>query len=188
MPEDDEVTAAIRAAARRRTRVPTGRTQLAQDAPAPHLNHMIAQRGPRLTRAAIEAWDLRVRGQALIDIAHQFDISIEAAKLLIREAHEAIGEDLKDNVEQNRQLDLARIDGLLSTFYPAAKAGDDKAATLTLKCLERRAKLTGAEPDPSLITSRTNPQNVLVWIQAQLPNINRLVEALPVESAPGAPG
>jgi len=112
-------------------------------------------------------------------------LSLTAAKRLIREAHEAISEDLKENLAQNRSLDLERIDGLINTYYPAAKAGSIKAAMVTLKALERRAKLTGAEPDFQM--QKANPQNVLVWVQQQLPSINRIVDALPVEVAPGAP-
>jgi hypothetical protein len=51
-------------------------------------------------------------------------VSIEGAKELIRQAHAAIAEDLKENLEINRQLDLARIDGMLAVYYPQAKAGD----------------------------------------------------------------
>jgi hypothetical protein len=161
------------------------RTQLAREAPAPRLNHLIAKKGETAVHEALSAWDERLRGMAIVDIAHARGITITAAKHLIREAHEAIAEDLKENLDLNRRLDLDRIDGLLRTFYPAARFGDEKAANVTLKCLERRAKLTGAEPESS--PGRNHPENVLVWVQAQMPNITRLVEALPSELAPGAP-
>jgi hypothetical protein len=161
------------------------RTQLAQDAPAPRLSHLIAEKGERPVHEALSAWDERLRGIALVDIAFARGITIEGAKYLIREAHAAIHEDLKENLELNRRLDLDRIDGLLQTFYPAAKAGDEKSAGITLKCLERRAKLTGAEPEA--VPGRSHPENVLVWIQAQMPSITKLVDALPLELAPGAP-
>lgn len=158
---------------------------LTPDAPAPHLGDLIAELGPQRVLDALKAWDMRLQGQPINEVAHAFGLSIEGAKILIKEAHEAIREDLKESIEQNRSLDLARIDGLLQTWYPAAKAGDDKAAAITLKCIERRAKLTGTEPDERV--DRTQPRNVLVWVQQQLPSINRLVDSLPVELAPGAP-
>jgi hypothetical protein len=161
------------------------RTELAPGAPAPHLGQLIAELGPKRVEQALKAWDMRLQGTPIYEVAHEFNLSIEAAKTLIKEAHHAVAEDLKDNIEQNRALDLARIDGLLTTFYPAAKAGDDKAATITLKCIERRAKLTGTEPDERRPSNE--PRNVLVWVQNQLPSINRIVDSLPVELAPGAP-
>jgi hypothetical protein len=57
---------------------------------------------------------------------------------------------------------------------------------VVLKCLAQRSKLTGIEPQPD--PGRSNPQNVLVWIQNQLPSINRIVDALPLELPPQAPG
>lgn len=162
-------------------------TDLPVDAPAPATGDLIATRGQNSVTEALRAWEMRLNGAPITDVAHQMGLSIEAARVLIREAHAAISEDLKEALEQNRTLDLARIDGLLQTFYPAAKAGDDKAATVTLKCLERRAKLTGAEPGSS-VPSGASPQNVLIWIQSQMPAINRIVDALPAEEAPGAPG
>lgn len=161
------------------------RTELTPDAPAPRIGEMLQAYGPKGLESSLKAWDMRLRGKPITDIAHEFCLSIEAARILIKEAHEALREDLKENVDQNRALDLARIDGLLATFYPAAQAGDDKAAAITLKCIERRAKLTGTEPD--VPNPRTEPTNVLVWVQQQLPAINRIVDALPVELAPGAP-
>lgn len=161
------------------------RTELAPDAPAPRLSDLIAELGPKRVEQALKAWDMRLNGRPVHEVANEFGLSIESAKHLIKEAHEAIREDLKESMEQNRALDLDRIDGLLATYYPAAKAGDDKAAAIALKCIERRSKLTGTEPDDKRPSGE--PRNVLVWIQAQLPQINRLVDSLPVELAPGAP-
>jgi hypothetical protein len=161
------------------------RTQMAQDAPAPAIQALVDKNGKIPTAKALEAWDARVRGARLVDLSHEMGISIESVKLLIKEAHDAIHEDLKANLEQNRQLDLDRIDGLLGTYYPAAKQGDPDCANVVLKCLAQRSKLTGIEPPPD--PGRSNPQNVLVWIQNQLPSINRLVDSLPLELPPGAP-
>jgi DNA-binding CsgD family transcriptional regulator len=159
---------------------------LAPDAPAPRLAELAAEYGHGLTARALEAWGQRLQGATIIDVAHQLGISIESAKALIREVHEAIAEDLKENLEVNRSLDLARIDGLLATHYPRAKAGKVKSAQLVLRCLERRAKLTGVEPLPD--PGRSHPQSVLIWIQEKLPMINAIVNNLPPELPPSAPG
>ena len=162
------------------------RTELSPDAPAPRTARLIENQGHEPTEAALCAWEARIKGMPIIDVAHELGVSIVAAKALIRDAHAAIMEDLKENLDLNRQLDLGRIDGLLQVYYPLARAGDTDCAAVAIKCLQHRAKLVGIEalPDPG----RSNPQNVLIWIQNQLPNINKIVDALPVELPPAAPG
>jgi hypothetical protein len=156
------------------------RTQLAPDAPAPHTTDMIADWGQEPTTRAVEAWNARLSGMPIIDVAHQLGVSIELAKSLLREVHQAIYEDLKANVDLNRQLDLGRIDSIIQGHLPAAKEGDDKSANVVLRALQHRAQLTGqvAPPDPS---RGPGPNNVLVWIQQQMPSINRIVDSLPLE-------
>jgi len=85
----------------------------------------------------LSAWEMRIRGEPISDIAHTLGLSLEGAKRLIREAHDALADDLKENLAQNRSLDLERIDGLLRTFYAPGQEGSVKAALVTLKCLER---------------------------------------------------
>jgi hypothetical protein len=161
------------------------RTQLAPDAPAPRTNDLIAVHGAEPTTRALEAWAARINGAPIIDLAHQMGVSIESAKKLIKEVHDAIHEDLKENLALNRQLDLERIDGLLTRYYPQAKAGDTESAQVVLRALKHRAQLVGLEtpPDPG----RSHPENVMIWIQNQLPQINRLVDSLPLELPPSAP-
>jgi hypothetical protein len=162
------------------------RTQLPPDAPAPRLHDIIERDGEEPTAEALSAWESRVNGTPIIDIAHRLGLKIESAKKLIGEVHTAVHEDLKENLELNRRLDLERIDGMIQAFYPSARQGDVDCATVTLKCLQQRSKLTGIEapPDPG----RSNPQNILMWINTQMPNINRLVDSMPLELPPSAPG
>lgn len=160
--------------------------ELAPDAPAPRLGALVAEYGSELCARALEAWAARLRGDSIIDIAHQMGVSINAAKALITQAHAAVSEDLKANLEQNRSLDLARIDQLIGAHYPKALAGKIKSSQLVLRCLERRSKLTGIEPLPE--PNRGQQTNVLVWLQASMPNINKLVDQLPPELPPTAPG
>jgi hypothetical protein len=156
------------------------RTSLPPDAPAPHIEAIIADQGLEPTAEALKAWDARINGAPIIDVAHQMGVSIELAKKLINEVHAAIREDLKANLELNRNIDLHRIDQLILAYLPAAKAGDDKAAVVVLKALQHRAKLTGAEPTPEPVKS-ANVESVQAWIVNVLPSINRLVDELPRE-------
>lgn len=156
------------------------RTELCPDAPAPRVREFIQERGYELSTRATEAWAARLEGRAIVDVAHEMGVSLETAKALIKEAHAAIAEDLKEALDLNRQLDLGRIDGLLQSYYPQARQGDIDSANVVLKCLGHRAKLTGIEPPPQ--PGRTNePVNVLIWLQNQMPAINRIVDALPIE-------
>jgi hypothetical protein len=147
-------------------------------APAPRLEAAIQVRGPQVIADALRAWDARLNGEPVVNVAHTFGLSIEAAKALIREAHAAIAEDLKEAVNQNRELDLQRTDMILKSFLPGAKEGDRDCASIVLKALGHRSRLTGTEP-PS--PNQTRPENVLIWIQNQLPAINKIVDALPRE-------
>jgi hypothetical protein len=155
---------------------------LAADAPAPRLEALVADYGPEPCARALAAWEARLR--SIIDVAHGLGLSINAAKVLLKQVHEAVAEDLKENLEQNRSLDLARIDALLNAHYPKAKAGKVKSSQLVLRCLERRAKLIGIEPLPAPTTNHQT--NVLVWLREKMPNINSLVDSLPTELPPPA--
>jgi hypothetical protein len=161
-------------------------TLVSPDAPAPRTQSLIAKRGVEPTEQALDAWAARVQGKPIIDVAHELGVSIELAKTLIREVHEAIRDDLRDQLEVNRQLDLERIDGLIRTFYSQARQGCVDSAAITIRALQHRAKLTGIEPLPDPSRNK-EPQNVLIWLQAQLPRINQIVDALPHEMPPAAP-
>jgi hypothetical protein len=154
------------------------RTELAPDAPAPALNSVIATRGLDPTTRALEAWNARVAGAPIVDVAYQLGCSIELARELIAEVHRAVFEDLKANVDLNRQLDLYRIDSIIKAFLPGAKAGDPDAANVLLRCIGQRSKLTGQEPEGR---DSVRPTNVLVWLQQSLPSIHKIVDELPIE-------
>jgi hypothetical protein len=155
-------------------------TPLSPDAPAPRTRAIVAEHGPGLSRAALEAWEQRVHGTPIVDLAYGMGLRIEDAKRLIKEVHAAIAEDLKENLNLNRQLDLDRIDHLLSTYYPQARDGNFKSANVVLKLLAHRAKLSGIEPLPD--PGRSHPENILIWVQNALPSINKIVDALPPDS------
>lgn len=166
--------------ARKHPKMPV--TELAPSTPAPALAQVVAERGPELAAGALTAWNARLNGSPIVDVAQSLGLSIEAAKALIREAHAAIAEDLKEALNQNRELDLQRTDLILKSFLPGAREGDRDCAMVVLKALSHRARLTGTEPqaDPG----RSKPENILIWIQHQLPAINRIVDAMPVEFEP----
>jgi hypothetical protein len=120
------------------------------------------------------------------EIAMQMGITVQTVKTLIDKVYKAVAEDLKEQLDLNRSIDLARIDDLLESHLPRAKQGKTKSAGVVLRCLERRAKLIGIEPLPA--PTQHHHTNVLAWINTQLPSINKLVDSLPPELPPAAPG
>ena len=150
------------------------------DAPAPRLEALVERDGVDPTAKALAAWEARIKGSPVVDIAHAMGLSIDACKCLIQEAHQAIRDDLKDALELNRTLDLERIDGLLKAFYPMAREGHEESAYITLAALKHRSKLTGVEPGSEhMRNANASPQSVLIWVQQALPSINRIVDSLP---------
>jgi hypothetical protein len=160
--------------------------ELGPDAPAPRLEKLINEYGDLPCAQALRAWQARLNGSSIVEIAMQMGITVQTVKTLIDKVYQAVAEDLKEQLDQNRALDLARIDELIGAHLPKAKSGKVKSAAVVLRCLERRAKLIGIEPLPA--PTQNHSQQVLVWIQAQLPSINKLVDSLPPELPPAAPG
>ena len=158
---------------------------LAPDAPAPRLQQLVDEYGAGVCAKALEAWAARMGGSSIIEIAAGLGVSIPSAKALIRQVYEAVFEDLKENIDLNRQLDLGRIDALIAAHFPRAQAGKIKSSQLVLRCIERRSKLIGLEPLPA--PTQHNSQQVLIWVQEKLPSINALVNSLPTELPPPAP-
>src|SRR5260370_40431560 len=146
--------------ARRLTESISTRTELAPEAPAPQTKALVAEQGEEPTARALEAWSARLEGAPIVDVAHQLGVSIELAKKLISEVHAAIYEDLKENIDLNRQLDLSRIDQLIKAYLGPARAGDDDAAGVVLRCLPRPEKVNrheaGDRPTRGANTSQNN--------------------------------
>jgi hypothetical protein len=186
MDSDDQFKNAVRREALSRTVELPEPEKLAPDAPAPRLQKLVNEYGSGPCGRALMAWQRRMMGDSIIEVARQVGLPIESAKELLREVHQAVAEDLKENLDLNRSLDLARIDSIIGAHLPKAQAGKIKSSQLVLRCLERRAKLIGIEPLPE--ANRGAQTNVLVWLQAQLPGINKLVDSLPTEMPPPAPG
>jgi len=138
------------------------------DTPAPRLNAIALAHGAQPIARALVAWEKRLRGVPIIDVARDLGLSIEEAKVCLGQIHNIICEDIKDAIALARALDLERIDGLLATFYPRALAGDKAAALVVLKCLDRRAELCGTQPCPNRIGKGSGRHNVLLWLQNQL--------------------
>lgn len=93
---------------------------------------------------AHNALELRLSGRRWTDIAESLGYADESGprkaveRLLDRTGAELVGE--------YRAQELARLDRVHETYWPAALAGDTDAAGLVLKTHDRRVKLLGLAP------------------------------------------
>ncbi|MGY4652497.1 hypothetical protein [Mycobacterium sp. URHB0021] len=102
-----------------------------------------AVRQPDERQRAMRAVELRVQGQTYVQIALALDYSDESgarhavSRLLARREAESI--------DELRAVHSARLEGVLSSFWPAATAGDTDAARIVLRTLDSLAKLYGLD-------------------------------------------
>lgn len=102
-----------------------------------------AVRQPDERQRAMRAVELRVQGQSYAQIADALDYSDESgarhavSRLLARREAESI--------DELRAVHSARLEGVLSSFWPAATAGDTDAARIVLRTLDSLAKLYGLD-------------------------------------------
>lgn len=102
-----------------------------------------------------QAVELRRAGRSYREIAHQVGIGVASAHRLVAAAISKARVTVQDEVIEMRALELSRLDGLLSSVWPAARQGNLGAIDRVLKIMERRAKLLGL--DAPVKMSRGNP-------------------------------
>ena len=151
------------------------------------------------------AWDFRIDGCSVREIAQKLGISYAQAWRLVQLAYTDPGIRLSETAEVARELDSARLDQLIRAYLPLAlntrtlaerirngetitvddAAVSFAAAKILLETLGQRAKLFGL-----YIHTKTGPgqakQDVFAWLQSVTPSIQRAVNDLEcaVESAP----
>lgn len=102
-----------------------------------------AVRQPDERQRAMQAVQLLVQGQTYAQIADALDYSDESgarhavSRLLARREAEGI--------DELRAVHSARLEGVLSSFWPAATSGDTDAARIVLRTLDSLAKLFGLD-------------------------------------------
>jgi hypothetical protein len=123
------------------------------------------------TLAAIQ---MRIRGCEYREIADTLGIpgGKGAAYNLVSRA---LQREHREATNELRTLEVMRLDGLLSVYYPKAMAGDGRAADRCLSIMERRAALlgldikkTGEEAPPKVII-RSYPQAWIDSVQESAP-------------------
>ena len=100
----------------------------------------------RMTRVMVKRADalrLRLSGASYREIADKMGWAGPSG------AHKAVDKALMEYVQEDadklRKLELARLDMMELSLAPAVLRGDTDAIRTRLKCMERRAKLTGID-------------------------------------------
>lgn len=88
---------------------------------------------------------LRRAGASYQQIAEALDVSTTMAHRYVKQALEAMREETRETAEDVRQLELARLDEMLSRLWPKVTEGDMKAYDRALRIMERRSKLLGLD-------------------------------------------
>lgn len=108
-----------------------------------------------------QALELRKAGVSYSEIARQIGYANKGS------AHHIVMDALREVIEapakETLAEELARLDGMLMAFYPKAKAGNDKAAAMVLRIMDRRAKYLGLD-QPEQIQSTVEIRYEVVGI------------------------
>jgi len=112
-----------------------------------------------------DALMLRAQGLSYREIAAKLQISKSAVGNYIKKALDALNAQSDQLVEQIRMTEHLRLQMLVKTFLPKAKAGDIDAAHLIVKIIETEARLFNVGSQP-VITGNQVIQ--LVWPDSPL--------------------
>lgn len=92
-----------------------------------------------------EAFELRKQGKSYRAIGSALGISEAQAHRDVAQVLAAISKLTSDRAEEWRALELERLDVALQAIWSGVEGGHDKAIELSLKIMERRAKLLGLD-------------------------------------------
>jgi len=102
----------------------------------------------RKTRAlerSRKAWELRLAGHSITQIARTLGVSIGQASMDVSRAFAEYREQMAKEAAEVARLDLARLDEILKALWPAVQQGDTKAVAQAINVLGRRARILGYE-------------------------------------------
>jgi hypothetical protein len=89
----------------------------------------------------------------------------------------ALRQQLVEDVELHRQVELDRLDSLYAVLWPLAKSGDMRAITAAIRNLELRSKLLGLDRAPE------NAMDGYSIVQPDHPTFHAKVESAHVDEA-----
>lgn len=120
----------------------------------------------------LKAIDLRKRGYTYREIGKQLQVSHVQAYNDVNAELKRLTKLRDKKVDQERQLDLERIDELIRGLEPMARVGKADAVAMMLKCIERRSKLLGLDMPVETKTDVTSGGQPLSAPVIYLPSID----------------
>jgi transcriptional regulator with XRE-family HTH domain len=96
----------------------------------------------RRVEQAWEAFEMRVKGLSLRDIARELGVSYQTVSNRIEFANKLI---ILPGVVERRAMENERLDRLWEKLQPKVERADTRAIEVAIKLLERRAKLNGLD-------------------------------------------
>lgn len=95
---------------------------------------------------ARRAYQMRMEGNSLFEIAESLKISEHKAAASIREVARSVAELVDTGAKQEiLEMELARLDAMQAPLWPQASSGDTRAVETVLKIMSHRAKITGLD-------------------------------------------
>lgn len=116
-------------------------------------------RGTAAEQAAIlerqlKALELRKRGLSYREIGKKLDVDHTTAYKDVMKELKRLARERDDSLDELRQLELERLDDLITALEPMARVGDPTAVNSYIKVMERRAKYLGLDaPEKRDLTS-----------------------------------
>jgi DNA-binding CsgD family transcriptional regulator len=92
-----------------------------------------------------QALALRKKGMNYPDIGRKLGVSTSTAFQMIMRVLAAYEDSIKEQVPRVRQLELERLDDMLTKLQPKIDSGDDRAVNTALNLMARRAKFMGLD-------------------------------------------
>ena len=93
----------------------------------------------------VKCLEYRKAGLSYREIGHKLGIQYSAAHRHVKKALSRLREDVHEQAEDLRTLELERMDKLFFLAYRAALDGDLSAIDKAIRVMERRAKLCGLD-------------------------------------------
>lgn len=93
----------------------------------------------------VEALRLRASGMNYEEIGKAMGIPKGSAYRHVMKALASLRENVKEEADQVRVLELQRLDGLFKRAFEAVDSGDIRAIDQAIRCMDRRAKLMGLD-------------------------------------------
>lgn len=99
----------------------------------------------RATARRKTALDLRLQGLTFEAIGARLGVTRQAAHAAVTLELDALAAESRATAEKLRDLEVARLDAMLSALWPAVKRGSQGAVDKALKVCARRARLLGLD-------------------------------------------